>query len=401
MKKFKTLATLTLAASLTLALTACGAGSRNASVTNNTKTAGAEQGDFGGPLLIGNPQPLSGVNAQVGQTTTNAATLAVEYINENGGFNGQMLELINYDDQNTPEVAVQVTQRMLHNDKVDLVLGTLLSTNLMATGDMFEEAGVLVMGNGTSPSLLSEGWSTMFRAAPNGGDSMSAIMEMAVENGWKTAGLIHGLDDATRSGAEAFAKAAEEAGVKIVATETYIDGDTDFAGQIASIINAKPDFIFMGTNGPTMPLVTRQIRLMDYEGELIFRESPTADAVNVAGDDLNGVMFVYPYITYDSPEQAAEQGADPIMVDFLQRYFDRFGEMPFHDAAYRAWDAMMALWEASRIAGSNDSAALIEAMEQVNIPALGGQIDFTNGDHEGRPTFRVWEMQDGRPVPVE
>jgi branched-chain amino acid transport system substrate-binding protein len=226
---------------------------------------------------------------------------------------------------------------------------------------------------------------------------MPAIADKALTEGWTRAALIHGLDDATRSAGEAFAEAMEEAGIPIVATETYLDGDSDFAGQIARIIASEAEFIFLSTNGPTFPLVVRQLDQMDFQGFRFFRESPTADAVNVAGDSINGVMFVYPYIAYDYPEQAD----DPLMVEFLRRYYERWGEMPFHDAAYRAWDAMMALWHASEIAGSNDSASLMEAMHQVHFRGLGGDLDFRGGDHEANPRFRTWVMEEGRPVALD
>ena len=47
----------------------------------------------------------------------------------------------------------------------------------------------------------------------------------------------------------------------------------------------------------------------------------------------------------------------------------------------------MVLWEASKIAGSNDDEALREATHQVKIEGLGGQIDFTNGDREAYSDF--------------
>ena len=105
-------------------------------------------------------------------------------------------------------------------------------------------------------------------------------------------------------------------------------------------------------------------------------------------------MYVYPYNVYDYPEQAT----DPMMVEFLQMFYDFHGVMPFHDCAFRAWDAMMVMWEASRIAGSNDSESMRQAMHQVQIRALGGYLDFTRGDGEGHPQFHTWIMRDGRPA---
>ena len=390
MKKFKSVTATALALFLAFGMAAC-----SGETTGTTSTAAGGEPAEGEFLLIGNPQPLSGIHAQVGNATTQAVELAIEYVNENGGFNGVPLRLVNYDDQGSPEVAVQLAHRMLQQDNVDLIIGTLLSSNLMATGDIFENAGILVMGNGTSPTLMDQGWEFMFRVAPNNGFAMPAKIDIAIQEGWMRAAVIHGLDDATRSGAEAFIEISGERGVEIVAVESYIDGDTDFAGQLARIINADADVVFVSASGPIFPLIVRQLRLMDYDGQIFFREAPTADAVEVAGEALEGVMFVYPYITYDYPEQAD----DPYMVEFLQRFLERHGEMPFHDAAYRAWDAVLAMREASRIAGSNDSEAMRQAMHQVQFRGLGGNIDFTTGDREGRPDFRVWTIRDGRPVP--
>ena len=398
MRNFKKIAALALALSMILALVACG----GPAATPAPNTAATPTPTVSGEpaaqeyVVIGNAQPLSGVEAQVGRATTQGVELAVKHINENGGLNGVPIRLINYDDQGTPEVAVQVAQRMLHQDNVDLIMGTLLSSNLMAIGDIIEEAGLLIMGTGTSPVLISQGWENMFRVAPNGGFSMPVKAQMAADAGWNKLAVFHGMDDSTKSGAAVFSEAAQALGLEIVATEIYADGDTDFAGQLARIIAANPDAVLLATNGPTFPLAVRQLRLMDYTGHVFFREAPTTDAVNLAGDAIDGVMFVYPYITYEFPEQAD----DPVMVEFLQKFYAEYGEMPFHDVSYRAWDGMMAIWEASKIAGSNDSASLIEAMHSVQFRGLGGNIDFTNGDREGHPTFRGWSLQEGRPVPT-
>lgn len=398
-KQFKAIASLALALVLVLGLAACAGGGD----TGGTGTQGSAGGDSDTPpaatsgevLILGNPQPLSGINAQVGRATTQAIELAVEHINENGGFNGVPLRLINYDDENSPEVAVRVAQMMLQQDNVDLIIGTLLSSNLMATGDMFEEAGILTIGNGNGPSFMEQGWEFMFRAGPNLGFAMPTVAQMMQDEGFQRVAVIHGLDDATRSSAEAFFDNAARLGLEIVATEQYVDGDADFAGQIVTMLNANPDAILISANGPTFPLITRQLRLMDWDGPIFNREAPPADAVEVAGDAIEGVIFVYPYITYEYPEQSD----DPVMVEFLQKFYEFHGEMPFHDCAFRAWDAMMAMWEASRIAGANDSESLRQAMHQVQFRGLGGDLDFTNGDGEGRPTFRAWVMRDGRPVP--
>ena len=70
--------------------------------------------------------------------------------------------------------------------------------------------------------------------------------------------------------------------------------------------------------------------------------------------------------------------------------------MPQHETAYRAWDTTMVLYEAAKIAGSNDSEALREATHKVQIDGLGGKIDFTNGDREAYSSFNVFIKMDNQ-----
>lgn len=48
--------------------------------------------------------------------------LAVEQINKAGGLIGRQVEIVKYDDQGNPSTAVQLYQKLLTDDKVDLLL---------------------------------------------------------------------------------------------------------------------------------------------------------------------------------------------------------------------------------------------------------------------------------------
>ena len=58
----------------------------------------------------------------------------------------------------------------------------------------------------------------------------------------------------------------------------------------------------------------------------------------------------------------------------------------------------MAMWEASKIAGANDSESLREATHQVKIDGLGGTLDYTNGDREGYSAFNTFVLVDGQNI---
>lgn len=388
-KLFKKGVALTLVATLGLGLVACS----NTNTSKNTSSSSVSEGTAVKEFIIGNAQPLTGVNAQVGDAANKAANLAVKYINENGGFNGATVRLVNYDDQGSPEEAVKIATKMIQSDKVDAVLGSLTSTCVLAAGKYYNDAKLVTFGTGNSPTWMEQGWEYVFRAGLNTGLSMPFLTEKMAGLGIKTVSVFQGLDDAAKTSAETFISACKENGIEVLAVESYTDGDTDYSGQVAKIISTNPDVVFCSTNGPTQAIFAKQLRQLGYAGLAFNREGLTADTIDVAGDAGNYWSFVYPYVTYTSPDEAE----DPDMKEFLQMFYDEYGEMPYHDCAYRSWDALMTLAEATRITGSNDSETIRDAVGKIkDFKVLGGVLDFTDGTGEGLHTLNTYIVIDGK-----
>lgn len=388
--KRKTLArisALLLAAAMLAGLTACGDKAAPGASSSSSPAGSAKE------FVIGNPQPLTGVNAQVGDAANKAASLAVKYINENGGFNGVPVRLVNYDDQGSPEEAVKIATKMIQVDKVNAVLGSLTSTCTLAAGKYYNDAKLVTFGTGNSPTWMLQGWEYVFRACLNTALSLPFLGDKLVDMGVKSVAVFQGLDDAAKTSAETFIKVCEDRGITVLTVESYTEGDTDYSGQVAKIISTNPDVVFCSTNGPTQAIFAKQLRQLGYEGLAFNREGLTADVISVAGAAADNWVFVYPYVTYKSPDDAT----DPDMKKFLQMYKDEYGEMPYHDCAYRSWDALMVMAEAARIAGSNDSDAIRQAVGKIkDFKVLGGVLDFTDGTGEGLHTLNTYIVLDGK-----
>ena len=387
----KKISALLLTVSMLAGVAACGnnGGAGTPGSSSNPSGGGTAAKEF----VIGNPQPLTGVNAQVGDAANKAAALAVKVINENGGFNGVPIRLVNYDDQGAPEEAVKLATKMIQVDKVNAVLGSLTSTCMLAAGKYYNDAKLVAFGTGNCPTWMEQGWEYVFRAGLNTGLSMPAVGDKMVEMGIKSVAVFQGLDDAAKTSAETFIKVCNERGIEVLTTESYTDGDTDYSGQIAKIISKNPDVVFCSTNGPTMAIFAKQLRQLGYEGLAFNREGLTGDAINVAGAAADNWAFAYPYVTYKSPDEAT----DPDMKEFLTKFQEEYGEMPYHDCAYRSWDAMMVMAEAARIAGSNDSDAMRDAIGQIkDFKTLGGVLDFTDGTREGLHSLNTYIVLDGK-----
>jgi len=374
---------------LVIALSFVGCGNNG---SNNGSSNGASNSDT---FKLGAFLQLTGGNSAYGLEAKNAIELAVEYINEQGGFNGQQIEFIPYDTQGSPEEAVKIATKLIETDKVNAVIGSVNSGEVLAAAGYLNDAGIITFGLGTSPTWMEKDWPFVFRASMNNKTAAPLTADMLVKLGLKSVGIFKGQDDASLSTAEAFKQACAERGITVTADESYDAGDTDFSAQIANILNSNPQTVYISVIGETGPIIVKQLRQYGYNGIIFDKESFMISQIEIAGKEAsNYIAFANPYVTYSNVEDCDI----PLVRDFIERYNAKYGKLPATDSSYRGWDTMMVLWEAAKIAGSNESDALRQAVHQVKIDGLGGTLDYTKGDREGYSVFNTFILVDGKNV---
>ena len=336
---------------------------------------------------------LTGGNSAYGIECFNGVKLGVDYINKNGGLNGQQIELVGADTQCSPEEAQKIATKLINDDHVDACIGSMNSGEVVAAAKFFNDAGIYHIGCGTAHSWMQEDWPFVFRAAMDNDFAVPIAAALLPKLGYETVAIFNGQEEASIGTANAFEAKFNELGIKVVDRESYSVGDTDYSAQIAKMLAAEPDCICICVIGEVGGPLVRQLRLGGYDGIILDKESFMDSQIEIAGkDNSNYIMFSNPYVTYKSVEDCNI----PNMKEYLQLYLDTYGTMVATDSAYRGWDSMMVLYEASKIAGSNDSEALRAATHKVVIPGLGGELNYTLGNREGYNTFNSFILVDGK-----
>ena len=332
---------------------------------------------------IGGFFQLTGASAVFGNEARNAIVLAIDEINAKGGLNGQQIEFVVYDTQGSAEEAVKIVNKLIEIDKIDFCLGSVNSSEVLAAARYLNEAKIPTFGLGTSPAWMAEKMPYIFRAAVNNALSAPLIADMAETLKMKRIAVFKGQDDSSHATAASFMKYCKEKGMEIVADESYDMGDNDFSAQVSNIIDAEPHAVFLSVIGDTGPIALKQLRQYGYTGIVLYKESFMIAQVEIAGKDAaNDILFANPYVTYDTVEECDI----PVVKAFLEKFAARYGGPCKTDSAYRGWDTMMCVQEAARIAGSNDKDALVAAIGKIDMPGLGGQLNFTDGTREGYGT---------------
>ena len=106
------------------------------------------------PIKVGVVTPLSGSYAPIGKQVRWGAELAAKEINAAGGVKGRPFELLFEDEEANPPVAVRKAEKLLQQDKVDLLTGTVNSGSTLAVGQVAERNNrILVTTVSYAPSI--------------------------------------------------------------------------------------------------------------------------------------------------------------------------------------------------------------------------------------------------------
>lgn len=107
------------------------------------------------PIRIGLVGTMSGESSDLSVSGRRGAELAIKEINENGGINGSVIELIVKDDENSVEKALKVDKKLVE-DNVNLIIGHYTSGMVLGVIDYINSVDALMLGPTISADQLSQ-----------------------------------------------------------------------------------------------------------------------------------------------------------------------------------------------------------------------------------------------------
>ncbi|NLX11228.1 MAG: ABC transporter substrate-binding protein [Chloroflexi bacterium] len=336
--------------------------------------------DFAGEIYIGVIAPLTGEIPKVGQSTVEAAEMAVAEVNAECGLqiddeNYEVIILVE-DNEAKAESSVAVATRLIVEEEVTAIIGPQASRQAVPTGQVANDRETpMISPWSTNPdTTFDRPW--VFRVAfldPFQGPVVANFA--ASEFGAQTAAVLYDVaSDYPKGLAENFRDAATDAGIEVVAFESFTTGDTDFSSQLTNIINASPDVLFTPQYYNEVPLIVQQARDLGYEGQIVGSDSwGTPDLLDLCGAACEGLFFS----THYAPDIATEVGQT-----FITAYEQEYGAKP-DDVAALTYDAFQLLFTAIEDANSLDKAEIRDALASVELfEGVTGVMSF---DEQGDP----------------
>ena len=117
------------------------------------------------PFKIGVMESVTGPGETYGNVAVEAKQMAVDEINEAGGIDGRMLELIVEDSKCSAQDSITAYRKLTDVDEVKIILGTSCSGAMLGAAPLAESDGVVLFsGLATNPDIAAAG-DYIFRTA--------------------------------------------------------------------------------------------------------------------------------------------------------------------------------------------------------------------------------------------
>ena len=321
-------------------------------------------------ILVGAVYPITGHSSLAGPPVEYGIELAVSEINDSPQSDVK-IKLITEDGRSTVEGAVEAFNKLIHQDKVSIILGPGSSSQAQEAFPIVHQNQVVAISPSSAASGLSAISDFVFRTnlttdvlIPNG------VRVTQEKLGYqKVATLFDEIDLFAQTSDAELRKALTDNGVEILTAESFQTEEMDLSAQFTRIKASNPDVIFISSTVADISDILIQGRALGVPSDIPFIVNLTLsrDLVSAAGDAAEGT------ITFTSWNSTADT---PGNQTFVQNYSMKYGMEPNIWAA-QFYAAVHILAKGIADAESTDPKAIAAALAEIrDFETILGPFSF-------------------------
>lgn len=270
-------------------LSGCGSSSDSSSAEGGAEASGDT-------IKIGIACPLTGTDATYGELMKSGAEIAIKEINDAGGVNGQMLELVAMDDKNDPSEAALVAQRFVDEGDITMVISHGGSSCTLAAEPIYEAGKMAnISPSSSNPELTELGYQCYARYGMRDDRLSPQVVAMLGNNlGLKKIGIIYANNDYGRGNLDSATATAAQLGMEVVAQETYNPGlEKDFSTIISKLQQAGCEGMAVYMDHTDAGLYFQQAHALGFDVPSVGQSGLTySSMVELAGADALQNLYV-------------------------------------------------------------------------------------------------------------
>jgi branched-chain amino acid transport system substrate-binding protein len=355
------------------------------------------------PIRIGVTQPLTGAFAASGNYVAQGAKIAEDVINASGGVLGRKIQLVIEDNKSNPTEAVATAEKLIAKDKVPVMMGAWSSTLTLAVMPKLMEYEVpMLVETSSSGKITTSGNPFIFRISPTSEMEARAFIPMVKTFGIKKADFLATNNDFGLGASQEFSKMLQAQGVQVGVVETMDPKATDFSAQLAKIKASGGDTLFVTTAVEQATLILKQAKEQQLKARVITTGGSVSpdQLIAQAGDAANGsyhLVFFTPWFpdAVKNPDVARK---------FVAEWNSRKYNVGGLTEGFRGWDGIHTIVAAIKAAGKAEPKAIAQAMWNVKVHGINGDIAFIKQGPAGKesaqnvPSVYVVRIDNGKVV---
>jgi branched-chain amino acid transport system substrate-binding protein len=334
------------------------------------------------PIKIGIVLSLTGEDFLTDVIQRNSFRLAADEINRAGGINGRPLELIIEDDNGQPDLAGYAAEKLIMEDRVEVLTGASYSESAMAIGRVANERKApFLVTTGAVDEITEQGWEYVFRICPPWSHFVSPLasfLKIVV----KPETLAYIYTEALYEGecADYLERAFQKIGGRFVAREVFRIGSTDFRPILARIKKANPDIVLISSSSTEGAILLRQSRELDLSPKLFvgladgFTIPDFVLVASGAADYVFSIDLWSPRLPY--------AGALKYFDDYVLRFLSSTNYL-----GAEAYACIQVIADALKRAKSLTSDEIRQALATTDMETVFGPVRFVSEGKKERQNF--------------
>lgn len=354
----------------------------------------------GNPVLARDAILIGGTVSETGTFNTDVGPFRklmenwAAMINERGGLpvDGQRLpvKFILYDDKSDRDTVLKFYEKLVTEDKVDLLIGPYSSFLTLAASTVAERHGIpFVAVEANSPKIYERGFKWIVGVlAPATIWSEHYFNMIKAEGKAKSIAFISEDIVHAREVYEGAIKKAEEIGLKVLFREIAPSKTVDFSAPIAKMKELDPDIVYISSFHPFAVAFMKQAKELDLNPREFHPIHHGKGFLSALGKDAEYAVGE----TYWVP--GIQKGDFKFFEELLKRSGIDVGEWPWAGIRMGAFDAIKAGIEK---AGTLEPARLMHALKTLSVETITGTLRF---DEKGVGTMNTipTQIQNGKYV---
>lgn len=341
--------------------------------------------------------PLSGFQANGGQTVLGGVRLAAEQLNRSGGLNGYKVVVVPLDDESDDEVAVaqvaQIQEALNQGKRVVAVIGHLNSGQTLAAMELYHTLPLLVITpTASEQSLTARGYTNFFRV--NASDDVQAAVDarfLTEKLGAKRVAVLFNNTEYGRGLAAALVKELEARGAQAVTRIEVEEGQGRYSAEVAQVQSAAPDAIFYAGYEIETPYLRAELVRAGVTAPMLASDGAFLAATIDESDGTAEGMYVSAFAP--SPRAVG----DP-------QWFEAYQAVEYRNPdtySVNGYVAMQVLAEGVRQAGSLEASEIAAALRRAPVKTLLNELRYKENGDLTDPQIWIYKVKDGEFQQVE